>query len=161
MLHDWAIEVSPNGWTTNELALAWLRHFDAHTKERTVGAYRLLIMDGHGSHNTKEFYEYCEEHSAVVLCMPPHLSHLLQPLGVGCFAHLKQAYCTKIDSWSRYSNTQVKKENFLAAFRTTFDKLITKVNILAGSECAGLYLHDSASAIEARCSASHADTVIT
>ena len=100
MPHGWAIEVSPNGWTINELALAWLKHFDTHTKERTVGAYRLLIMDGHGSHNTKEFYEYCEEHKTIVLYMPPHSSCLLQPLDVGCFAPPKRAYYAEIDSWS-------------------------------------------------------------
>ena len=26
--HDWVIAVSENGWTTNELGLAWLKHFD-------------------------------------------------------------------------------------------------------------------------------------
>ncbi|KAJ8113412.1 hypothetical protein OPT61_g4450 [Boeremia exigua] len=32
---DWVIGVSSNGWTTNELGLEWLKHFDRHTKERT------------------------------------------------------------------------------------------------------------------------------
>jgi hypothetical protein len=124
MPRDWAIEVSPNGWTTDELALKWLKYFDAHTKEHTVGAYRLLIVDGHGSHNTKEFHEYYEEQKIIVLCMPPHSSHLLQPLDVGCFAPMKRAYYTEIESWSRYAGTQVKKETFLPAFRIAFDKAI-------------------------------------
>jgi hypothetical protein len=142
MPRDWAIEVSPNGWTTDELALKWLKHFDAHTKEHTVGAYRLLIVDGHGSHNTKEFHEYCEEQKIIVLCMPPHSSHLLQPLDVGCFAPMKRAYYTEIESWSRYAGTQVKKETFLPAFRIAFDKAITKDNILASFRGAGLVPHD-------------------
>jgi hypothetical protein len=25
---------SPNGWTNMELCLAWLKHFDQHTKDR-------------------------------------------------------------------------------------------------------------------------------
>jgi hypothetical protein len=44
---DWVLEVSPNGWTNNELALAWLDHFETHTKRHTIGGYRLLIIDGH------------------------------------------------------------------------------------------------------------------
>ncbi|KAJ8113168.1 hypothetical protein OPT61_g4640 [Boeremia exigua] len=32
---DWVIGVSSNSWTTNELGLEWLKHFDRHTKERT------------------------------------------------------------------------------------------------------------------------------
>ncbi|KAJ8107760.1 hypothetical protein OPT61_g8643 [Boeremia exigua] len=34
---DWVVGVSSNGWTTNELSLEWLKHFDRHTKERTGG----------------------------------------------------------------------------------------------------------------------------
>ncbi|KAJ8106216.1 hypothetical protein OPT61_g9685 [Boeremia exigua] len=47
---DWVIGVSSNGWTTNELGLEWLKHFDRHTKERTVGTYRLLVINSHESH---------------------------------------------------------------------------------------------------------------
>jgi hypothetical protein len=48
--YDWKLSVSENGWTNNELGLAWLKHFDEHTKTRQVGLYRLLILDGHESH---------------------------------------------------------------------------------------------------------------
>lgn len=95
---EWVIETSANGWTTNELGLKWLKHFNAHTKERTVGAYRLLIVDGHESHNSAVFHQYCTEYKIITLCMPPHSSHLLQPLNVGCFAPLKRAYYAEIDS---------------------------------------------------------------
>ena len=89
---NWVINVSKNGWTNNELGLEWLKHFDKHTKERTVSSHRLLILDGHKSHNLVDFHQYCEEHKIITLCMPPHSSHLLQPLNVGCFAPLKKAY---------------------------------------------------------------------
>ena len=142
MPRDWEIYISSNGWTTNGLALKWLKHSDAHTKERTVSAYRLLIMDGHGSHNTKEFLDYCEEQKIIVLCMPPHSSHLLQPLNVGCFAALKRAYYTEMESWSRHARTQVKKETFLPTFRIAFDNAITKENIVASFKGAGLVPHN-------------------
>jgi hypothetical protein len=49
---DWIIAVSENSWTTNELGLQWLKHFDEHTKKRVVGTHRLLAIDGHESHNS-------------------------------------------------------------------------------------------------------------
>ncbi|KAI1675984.1 DDE superfamily endonuclease [Pyrenophora tritici-repentis] len=52
---NWVIGVSENGWTTNELGLAWLKHFDEHTKIKKVGTHRLLIIDGHESHNSLDF----------------------------------------------------------------------------------------------------------
>src|SRR5437667_2435540 len=42
-----AITVSPNGWTSHELAVQWIQHFDKYTKDQTKGRYRLLILDGH------------------------------------------------------------------------------------------------------------------
>ncbi|KAM4065836.1 DDE superfamily endonuclease [Hirsutella rhossiliensis] len=83
---DWHIAVSENGWTSDDLALNWLKEvFDPNTRRRTVGTHRLLILDGHGSHVTPEFDKYCTANSIVVLQMPAHSSHLLQPLDVGAF----------------------------------------------------------------------------
>ncbi|KAJ8112653.1 hypothetical protein OPT61_g5026 [Boeremia exigua] len=56
---DWAIAVSDNGWTNNELGVEWLKHFNAYTKARTVGARRLLILDGHESHHSLKFQDLC------------------------------------------------------------------------------------------------------
>jgi hypothetical protein len=66
----------------------------------------------------------------------------LQPLDVGCFAPLKRAYNTEIESWARYPITQVRKETFLSAFRIAFDKAITKENIPASFRDAKLVPHD-------------------
>jgi len=81
---DWIIVTSENGWTTNQLGLKWLKHFDGATKERTVGTHRLLIIDGHESHNSAEFKEYCAEHK-ISPCVCPHTrriccSHLTWPV---------------------------------------------------------------------------------
>ncbi|KAI9036261.1 transposase [Aspergillus affinis] len=48
--HDWRIEVSANGWTTDEIGLRWLTNcFIPATTARTKGSFRLLVLDGHGS----------------------------------------------------------------------------------------------------------------
>jgi hypothetical protein len=84
---DWRVEVSQNGWTTDEIGLRWLQKvFIPATTSRTVGRYRLLILDGHGSHLTPGFDKACRDNDIIAICMPAHSSHLLQPLDVGCFA---------------------------------------------------------------------------
>jgi hypothetical protein len=139
---DWVIGVSENGWTTNELGLKWLEHFDRHTKERTVGAHRLLILDGHESHNSVEFQQYCTEAKIITLCMPPHSSHLLQPLDVGCFSPLKRAYGRQAEDMMRNRINHITKIEFLPAFQLAYRKTITKDNILGGFRGAGLVPHD-------------------
>ena len=74
---DWVITLSENGWTTNEIGYEWIQHFDQHSKHRTTGRYRLLVLDGHESYISAQFQQYCQEHEIVTLCMPPHSSHLL------------------------------------------------------------------------------------
>ncbi|EED24000.1 conserved hypothetical protein [Talaromyces stipitatus ATCC 10500] len=81
------LNVSDNGWTTDKIGLEWLKtHFIPLTDGRTLGKYRMLILDGHGSHLTPEFDRICTENNIIPVCMPPHSSHRLQPLDVGCFA---------------------------------------------------------------------------
>jgi hypothetical protein len=111
---DWRIEVSPNGWTTDEIGLRWLQKlFIPATTARARGGYRLLILDGHGSHLTPQFDQICAENNVIPLCMPPHSSHLLQPLDVGCFAILKRAYGRFVSDLARWSYNTIDKFDFL------------------------------------------------
>lgn len=50
-----AIHISSSGYLNNEISFEWLKHFDLHTFNRTVGRKRLLILDSHGFHHTKQF----------------------------------------------------------------------------------------------------------
>jgi hypothetical protein len=135
---DWVIGVSDNGWTTNELGLVWLKHFDTHTKLRTVGSVHLLILDGHESHNSKEFKDYCQDNKIVTLCMPSHSSHLLQPLDVGCFAPLKKAYGRQVESLMRSQISHITKLEFLPSFKRAYEAAIISKNIQGGFRGAGL-----------------------
>ena len=84
---DWHFGVSENGWTSNNLGLEWLvKVFDPQTRERAGNGRRLLIVDGHGSHIRADFIAYCIDYDIDLLVMPPHCSHLLQPLDVGVAA---------------------------------------------------------------------------
>jgi hypothetical protein len=138
---DWVIAVSDNGWTTNELRVAWLKHFNAHTKARTIGTRRLLILNRHESHHSLEFQELCRENNIYTLYMPPHSSHLLQPLDVGCFSPLKRAYSREIKSLIRHHINHVTKLEFLPALKAAYSRSFTPVNIRSAFQGAGLVPH--------------------
>jgi hypothetical protein len=135
---DWRIATTDNGWTTNEVGLDWIKHFDYHTASRTKGIYRMLILDGHESHHSTQFELYCKEHKIITICMPPHSSHLLQPLDVGCFGPLKQSYGRQIENLMRMHITHISKLEFLSAFRIAFFTSITQKNIQGGFAGTGL-----------------------
>ncbi|EED21956.1 transposon, putative [Talaromyces stipitatus ATCC 10500] len=114
---DWRINISDNGWTTDQIGLEWLKtHFIPNINDRTMGKYRMLILDGHGSHLTPEFDRTCTENNIIPICMPPHSSHLLQPLDVGCFAVLKRYYGQVVEQRMRLGFNHIDKMDFLTAF---------------------------------------------
>jgi hypothetical protein len=114
---DWKINISDNGWTTDKIGMDWLiNHFIPLTNGRTMGRYRMLILDGHGSHLTAEFDRTCTENNIIPVCMPPHSSHLLQPLDVSCFAVLKRQYGQLVEQRMRLGFNHIDKIDFLTAF---------------------------------------------
>lgn len=113
----WFLQKSKNGWTSDEIGLEWLQKvFLPSTFSRTKGKFRLLILDGHGSHLTPKFDEICYQNDVIPICMPPHSSHLLQPLDVGCFAVLKRAYGKKVEDLMRANQNHIDKLDFLDIF---------------------------------------------
>jgi hypothetical protein len=70
--------------------------------------------------------------------MPPHSSHLLQPLDVGCFAPLKKAYGRQAELLIRRHINHISKVEFLPCFIAAFEAAFTKNNIEGGFRGAGL-----------------------
>ena len=136
---DYTISVSKNGWTNDGLGLEWLQNvFDPHTASRTLGRYRMLILDGHSSHATAEFDRFCTKRNIIPLYMPPHSSHLLQPLDVGCFSPLKRLYGQRItDKVQRGINT-VDKTEFLYIYPTIHYQALSSSNIQSSFAATGL-----------------------
>lgn len=107
------LTMSENGWTTNTIGLWWLKHHFIPNIGTRVGKYCLLVLDGHGSHLTPEFDQLCEQNQIIAICMPPHASHLLQPLDVGCFSVLKRLYGGAVSTLMRNGVNSIDKEDFL------------------------------------------------
>jgi hypothetical protein len=48
------IAVPDNGCLNDVLSLEWLKHFEQFTIQRRHGKWRLLILDGYGSHGMQD-----------------------------------------------------------------------------------------------------------
>ncbi len=86
---DMIIDTSDSGYTNDVIGLQWLQHFITCTKASSSSKYKLLLYDGHGSHCTAEFEQLAFQNRIILCKFPPHLTHLLQPLDVGCFGTYK------------------------------------------------------------------------
>ena len=110
--------VSPKGWTDDELALWWLKNiYDPYSKERCPGETRLLILDGHGSHITFNFVDYCKQNNIIVHCLPAHSTHLLQPLYVGLFSPLQHHYSKAVEDYFLTTSISISQDTFYPLFK--------------------------------------------
>ncbi|KAF1922159.1 uncharacterized protein M421DRAFT_42910, partial [Didymella exigua CBS 183.55] len=70
--------------------------------------------------------------------MPPHLSHLLQPLDVGCFAPLKKAFSRRVQDLAHKRVFYINKEGFLPTFKAVFFNIFTAENCYKAFKAVGL-----------------------
>lgn len=128
-----------NGWTDNEIGLAWLQHFAEETAVERQGQYRLLIFDGHASHVSTAAVDFCLRNDIILLCLPPHSTHVLQPLDIGLFAPLATAYKANIRSITRLgASYSIDKVDFLEQYQKARTSAFTFSNIQKAWEKAGL-----------------------
>jgi hypothetical protein len=98
----------------------------------------LLIINSHESHDSLKFQQYCKDNKIVALCLPPHSSHITQPLNVGCFAALKKAYRRQAKILMRNQVNHITKTEFLPCFIRAYNAAITPSNLQGGFQGAGL-----------------------
>jgi hypothetical protein len=72
--------------------------------------------------------------------MPPHSSHLLQPLDVGCFSPLKASYGKQIENLVRVRINHITKLEFLSTFKEAFKAAFTEQNIKSGFRATGRFI---------------------
>ena len=113
---DLFVATSESGNADDWISLQWIKHFDRFSARCQQGVYRLLIMDGYGSHHTKEFLDFCEEKRIITLALPSHTTHLLQPLDICVFQPLKHWHAEAIENSVQMGDETFTKVEFLNVF---------------------------------------------
>ena len=136
---NWSFSASMNGWTSNSLGLAWLEDvFEPATRNKAKGKTRLLICDGHDSHISGYFISYCMENNIHILLLPPHTSHILQPLDVAIFGPLKKVLTSALMPLHEARLARIQKAEWLEAYSQARDMSINAQNIASAWRGAGL-----------------------
>ena len=129
--------MSEKGWTDMELFHYWMTNLFIPNipPARPV----LLLLDGHSSHYEPDTIRIAQNEGIVVLCLPPHTTHVSQPLDVSFFRPLK-AYWS--DACHKYMQDNpgrvVTKYQFSALFSQAWYKAIKPDNIISGFQKAGI-----------------------
>lgn len=76
-------KTSESGWINETLFSLWFDSFIEHTKN--VSKPILLLMDNHPSHISISVIEKAKSNDVLLLLLPPHCTHALQPLDTVTF----------------------------------------------------------------------------
>jgi 4-hydroxybenzoate polyprenyltransferase len=134
----WQFTSTENGWTTDATAIEWLQKVFLPQTDTTEP--RLLILDGHGSHETTDFMYLCYQHNVHLLFLPPHSSHVLQPLDLSVFSSLKSRYRKEVGYLTLLTDSSpLGKQNFLACYQKARKEALSAKNIKSGWKATGLW----------------------
>ena len=127
-----------SGWVDTELFEAWFAdQFLAYApKARPL----LLMLDGHASHYQPELVRLAAKESVILFCLPPHCTHLAQPLDKGAFSPLKTYWhqeCAKF--MDNNPGEIVSKRNFSTIFAQAWYRAMTPKTIAASFRATGVY----------------------
>lgn len=120
------IAVSATAYANHAISLEWIYHFDEHSANNCSGEYRQLILDGYGSHHTREFLEFAASKKIIVFGLPPKLTHLLQPLDVVIYSPMKH--------WHSEAVNRLVRNGLDAVSKADFFEVITEIRTKATKE---------------------------
>ena len=79
-----AYSVSSSGWMEGVNFLSWFTKFFLKKVELLLrNGPVILFVDGHHSHINLELINVAREYKVHIMCLPPNLTHILQPMDVG------------------------------------------------------------------------------
>jgi len=126
-----------SGWMNSEIYERWLEtHFIKHAPSvRPL----LLVFDGLKAHISLHLIEFAEKNGILLYCLPPHSSHLLQPLDVSVFGPLKVGWKRVASTFTHVSGRPVNFHNFARLFKIAWHTSITSSVIAGGFKRSGIY----------------------
>ena len=104
----------------------------------------MLLVDGHCSHVNLDFFDYVDQNRIIVLVLPPHATHRLQPLDIELFSPLSKAYSRKLLDYFAKGQRLVSmlKRLFYSFFKKVWEALFTENNIKAAWWATGIWLYN-------------------
>ena len=99
-----------------------------------------LLVDGHSSHISLEASQFCKSNGILLYCLPPHSSHITQPLDVGFFSPLKQSWKNAVAEFNlEHPGSSVDKSTFAGVFKHAYLSSIKSKTIVHAFKASGIY----------------------
>ena len=128
-----------SGWMTAENFVLYTKHLIKFTK-CTPEHPGLLILDNHDTHLSIECIDLAKDHGVVMLTLPPHCSHRLQPLDRTVYGPFKSAFNRSADAFMvNHPGQPITIHDIAEIVGSAYPLAFTPMNIVSGFKCTGIY----------------------
>jgi len=132
-------EMSKSGWSNTSVFLNYLtKHFISYVP--TDSEYPTLILyDGHRSHISLTLAEWAKANNIILFVLPPHSSHLTQPLDVGIFGPFKNIYYQECQRFMKLNpGLNITKYNIAELTSKPYLKALSPENLTSAFKKTGI-----------------------
>jgi hypothetical protein len=107
-----AVSMSKSGYVTVEIFHDFIKHFVSHKPQGNKPS--ILLHDGHSGHESDpDTLQYALDNNVIMISIPPHTSHYIQPLDRSFFRSLKVHYYSACNNWIKQNPARgIKKLQF-------------------------------------------------
>lgn len=143
--YNWAYQ--PSGWMTKDIFENWIKDVFVPKVEATRLQYNwpnepaLLFVDGHSSRNNDPLYDYLLDRNIKLAKLPPHSSHILQPLDRGINGSFKQKF-NKLKKSTFDSDLPERRFRALKDASLALSKALKRHKIIECFKVTGIYPWD-------------------
>jgi hypothetical protein len=106
---------------------------------KSMGEKRILFLDGCENHFTENLHAKAQDGGVVLNSFPPHLTHILQPLDVGCFSSYKPWHQEVLSKEIADGATDFNEADFLFHLQEIRAKTIKRSTIISAWAKSGIF----------------------
>ena len=133
--------VSDSGWMEGPNFLQWFtKMFVSAVKPIATAAPVVLFFDGHHSHISLKLLEVARSNNIHLVCFPPHVTHILQPLDFSVFGPAKSQWRSILKTYQIETRASVlTKEEFPHMLAELYEKAFLPKHFKSGFRKCGLH----------------------
>ena len=131
--------VTASGWSNSDVFRTYMKdHFLKYVQGRN-GEPILVLYDGHRSHIALDLIEWARDNNIILFVLPPHCSHILQPMDIGCFGPLQIIYNQECLTFSRKNHRTVTRYDVCGLACKAYSTALSPSNLQASFSKAGIH----------------------
>lgn len=132
-------DVSDSGWMETSQFFRWFStSFVPHCS--SLEGKKIMFFDGHASHITSDLVKLARDNNIILFKLPPHTTHVLQPLDVSVFKSVKAKWKEVLNNFFQANGfSNITKQNFPPLIKAVVEQSFKSENVRSGFETSGLF----------------------